>query len=244
MKRLMVLTSILTALILFVTSGMVSASGRYLVRIFPDDYKAALFELNAVQHLDIAGVNREEQHIDVVVNDWELDELSDAFRLDILVTPEEMTAQRVDPQYKDPGEVEDILHQYASNYSNITHLVSIGQSEQGRDIWAIKISDNAAVDEDEPVILFNGQHHAREVMSTEVPLDMIEYLCTGYPWDFDVLHWVNTFEIWIVPQVNVDGTNYVFNNYDMWRKDRHVNSKSQLPRRRSQPELSGILGIL
>lgn len=34
-------------------------------------------------------------------------------------------------------------------------------------------------------------------------------------------HWVDSYNIWIIPQVNLDGINYVFNNYDMWRKDRH-----------------------
>jgi hypothetical protein len=39
-----------------------------------------------------------------------------------------------------------------------------------RDIWAVKISDNAAVEEEEPEVLIIGQHHAREFITQEIVL--------------------------------------------------------------------------
>ena len=41
-------------------------------------------------------------------------------------------------------------------------MFSIGKSYQGRDIWAAKISDNVATDENEPEVLIDALHHARE----------------------------------------------------------------------------------
>ena len=38
----------------------------------------------------------------------------------------------------------------------------IGQSIEGRDIWAFKVSDNPNDDEDEPEVLYTGLTHSRE----------------------------------------------------------------------------------
>ena len=42
---------------------------------------------------------------------------------------------------------------------------SIGKSYQGRELWAVKISDNVNVDETEPEVMFDGGHHADEHMA-------------------------------------------------------------------------------
>ena len=49
-------------------------------------------------------------------------------------------------------------------------VFSIGKSYQGRDIWAAKVSDNVATDEDEPEVLIDALHHAREHLTTEQAL--------------------------------------------------------------------------
>src|SRR5690606_41661781 len=53
---------------------------------------------------------------------------------------------------------------------------SIGQSHEGRDLWAIKVSDNPNVAEDEGEVLFDAAIHAREIMTLEMNLDFILYL--------------------------------------------------------------------
>src|SRR5207244_6931863 len=55
-------------------------------------------------------------------------------------------------------------------HPNIIRKFSIGKSYQGRDLWAVKISDNVDVDENEPEVLFDGLHHAREHMAVEMTL--------------------------------------------------------------------------
>ena len=47
----------------------------------------------------------------------------------------------------------------------VSEKISLGQSFQGRDIYAIKVSDNVENDEDEAEVLYTGMHHAREPMS-------------------------------------------------------------------------------
>ena len=58
----------------------------------------------------------------------------------------------------------------AAAHPDIVQRFSIGQSYLGRQLWAAKISDNVAVDEDEPEVLFDGGTHADEHMGVEMTL--------------------------------------------------------------------------
>ena len=57
---------------------------------------------------------------------------------------------------------------------------SIGKSYQGRDLWVAKVSDNVAVDENEPEVMFDALHHAREHLSLEQNLALLRWLTQGY----------------------------------------------------------------
>lgn len=116
-------------------------------------------------------------------------------------------------------------------YPHITTApFSIGQSHEGREIWAIKVSDNPDVDEDEPEVLIDGVHHAREIIALELPLFLLGYLCENYGTDPLATFLVDNREIWFVPMVNPDG--FVYNEQTnpngggMWRKNRRDNAGS------------------
>ena len=116
---------------------------------------------------------------------------------------------RIDLSYKNVDMVEAILRGYQEKYADISTLVELGRSHQGRPIWAIKISDNPELDESEPAVLLNGSHHASELLSVEYPLDAVAELLENYGRDRQVTGWVNDMEIWVVPMVNPDG-NWMF----------------------------------
>ena len=59
------------------------------------------------------------------------------------------------------------LNKASPTTPTIVQKFSIGKSYQGRDIWAAKISDNVATDENEPEVLFDALHHAREHLTVE-----------------------------------------------------------------------------
>ena len=96
----------------------------------------------------------------------------------------------------------------ADAHPDIVQRFSIGKSYQGRELWAVKISDNVAVDEDEPEVLFDGLHHAREHISLEMTLAIYHWLVDGYGSDPTITNLVNNREIWIVFAVNPDGAEY------------------------------------
>ncbi|MEU1006052.1 M14 family metallopeptidase [Streptomyces tibetensis] len=129
-------------------------------------------------------------------------------------------------------------HNYAEMTSEINSIVSanpsiasqrvIGKSYQGRNIVAIKISDNVGTDESEPEVLFTHHQHAREHLTVEMALYLLRELTSGYGSDSRVTGMVNNREIWIVPDINPDGGEYdiASGSYRSWRKNRQPNSGS------------------
>ena len=119
----------------------------------------------------------------------------------------------------------DSLH---TLYPSITtDKINIGNSLEGRAIWAMKISDNPDTDENEPEVFYNGLHHAREPITIEVLLYFMKYLCQNYGSDSEATYLVDNRELWFVPIVNPDGYEY---NRDaeplgggLWRKNRRDN---------------------
>jgi carboxypeptidase T len=113
-------------------------------------------------------------------------------------------------------------------HPDIVALRSIGKSYQGRDIWVAKVSDNVAVDEPEPEVMFDGLHHAREHLSLEQTLAILRWLTDGYGTDQRITGIVNSREIWIVFAVNPDGAEYDLTGspYRGWRKNRQPNPSS------------------
>ncbi|KAB2974505.1 zinc carboxypeptidase [Streptomyces sp. SS1-1] len=104
----------------------------------------------------------------------------------------------------------------------------IGRSYQGRDIVAVKISDNVGTDEAEPEVLFTHHQHAREHLTVEMALYLLRELTSGYGTDARITGLVNSREIWIVPDLNPDGGEYdiATGSYRSWRKNRQPNSGS------------------
>lgn len=111
----------------------------------------------------------------------------------------------ISDSYKDAEMVEAILEGYSWEYPDITRLVELGSSVQGRRILALKISDHPDQDEDEPSVLLNGAHHGCELLSIEFAMDAAETLLRGYRRDSAMRNYVNSLEIWVVPLVNPDG---------------------------------------
>ncbi len=192
------------------------------------DQKIYRFNLNDYQKdmraitklgVDVAGVNIAQKTVDLVLSSDELAQVQAIARLSPI---DSFTSgpNDLDDKYRNPAEIDAELHTLAAQYDTIANVQSIGKSHQGRDIWAIKISDNVDSSEsEEPAILFNSMHHAREIMTPEVALDTVEYLLKKYATDPQVKRWVDSNEIWVVPMLNPDGNNKVWTSNNYWRKN-------------------------
>jgi hypothetical protein len=145
-------------------------------------------------------------------------------------------------EYRSYEEVLVEMQNLANDYSSICELHDIGDtwgklySEEGltafddyqHEVWAMKISDNVAEEEDEPAFYFVGTHHAREPISTEVVMHILYHLLTNYGEDEQITSYVDNSQIWIVPLVNPNGHKLVIDEYDTWwRKNIRDNDNTE-----------------
>ncbi len=105
-------------------------------------------------------------------------------------------------------EIINRLSDINNQYPDLTELIFLGNSLEGRDIWAIKLSDNANIDENEPEALYTGLHHAREPMSYMNLFYFMDWLLENYEFDNLATHLINNRELWFIPAINPDGLVY------------------------------------
>jgi hypothetical protein len=131
------------------------------------------------------------------------------------------------PDYPSYDEVVAQLQMWNGAYPKITHLVQIGESQEyGVPIYAMKVSDRAAVREDETVVWIDGVHHAREPIGLMSCMVLLEHLVENYRSDPLVTRIVDSLEIWVVPILNTDGYRYFRETSSMWRKNQRDNNRN------------------
>jgi hypothetical protein len=133
-----------------------------------------------------------------------------------------------DSQYHNYAEMSSEILAAANAYPTIVQRLNLGVSQEGRTIWAVKISDNVATDEPEPEVLFTAGQHAREHLTIEMALYLLREFTTKYGTDSRITNIVNGRETYIVFNLNPDGSEYdvATGSYRMWRKNRQPNSGS------------------
>jgi carboxypeptidase T len=133
-----------------------------------------------------------------------------------------------DAGYHNYTEMANQVAAVASGNPTLVRRFSVGRSYQGRELWAAKVSDNPAADEAEPEALFTCGQHAREHLSVEMCLYLLNELTGKYGTDTQIRGLVNSREIYIVFSVNPDGSEYdiATGSYRSWRKNRQPNAGS------------------
>jgi len=128
----------------------------------------------------------------------------------------------INPNYLNPAKVEAALQALAKAFPQLTRLQQIGVSLQGRPIWALLISSTPSSNQmyTKPSIIIDGMHHAREVMTSEIVLDVGQtFLQAIQAHNEGAINALSNWNIWIVPMLNVDGNNMVWTQNQMWRKN-------------------------
>jgi carboxypeptidase T len=134
-----------------------------------------------------------------------------------------------DAAYHNYAEMMTEVNQVVAQFPAIAARKVLGTTYEGRQIVAVKISDNVGTDENEPEILYDANHHAREHLTVEMALYLLHLFTDNYAGDARIAGIVNSREIWIVPSVNPDGSEYdiATGSYRSWRKNRQPNSGSR-----------------
>src|SRR4030042_1451063 len=84
-------------------------------------------------------------------------------------------------------------------------LKEFGTSVNGKKLLAVKISDNPAADEPEPVFLYTSTMHGDEGTGYILMLRLIDSLLSAYSTNNAIKELVDNTEIWINPIFNPDG---------------------------------------
>jgi murein tripeptide amidase MpaA len=133
----------------------------------------------------------------------------------------------IDPAYHSYAQMVAEIGAVAAAHQDIVRLFSIGRSTEGRTLWAAKISDNVARDEDEPEVLFVGHYHAREHLTVEMMLYLLHLLVDNYglAGQEQITRLVDSREIYLIFDMNPDGGEYDTSSgfYQYWRKNRQLN---------------------
>ncbi len=109
-------------------------------------------------------------------------------------------------KYLTHSELTDYLKGAAGAYPNLASLESAGKSYEGRDIWALTITNRATGShEGKPAIYVDGNIHAGEVTGCMVAVYLIDYLLKNYGKEEEVTHLLDTRTFYVLPRVNPDG---------------------------------------
>ncbi|MBI3543603.1 MAG: hypothetical protein HY075_10055, partial [Deltaproteobacteria bacterium] len=138
-----------------------------------------------------------------------------------------------DMRFHNYARMTQALDELVATYPNLLKKFSIGKTLQGRDIWGVQVNSSAAaratLGDDtfsaKPGIVFMGNHHAREHVSAEIPLMLLEHLAKNYGVDKDLTALIDKRDIYVIPMVNPDGVEYDIStgSYKWQRKNMRPN---------------------
>ena len=179
------------------------------------------------------------EFLDIVVTETEYQELlAQGYNVVITQTEEQMKTNLKGltdlDGYRNHEQMLAELQQIESDNPAICKLYDIGDSrgkqysdagnsnynDYYHEIWVLKVSDNVEIEEDEPSIYYLAEHHAREPISLEVNMAVLNHILENYGTDPEITENVNNTQIWFVPLVNPDGHKIVTDELNtMWRKN-------------------------
>ncbi len=106
-------------------------------------------------------------------------------------------------------------------YPDFTELFSIGKSVDGRELYTLKLGTG------KENVLINGSHHAREHMTTNVVMEMIDEYAKAYEANqkidgYNVQELLKKTSIYFVPMLNPDGVTLVQKGYTSAKNSSYV----------------------
>ena len=223
---------------IFIWGGSAASLGRPLIHVKIENPNATGLAHQLLESgFDVLEGSIKQNWFELIVTDSELDILKqEGFTLQTIavgrpfreIQAEQLTTMAVPIGYPDLAEILAEMNDAEANYPSICKVVDLTQTYdmpttfEGRHMFAVKISDNVAENEDEPAYLVVCEHHARELVTPVIGLYAIQQFTSQYGVDPTITALVDEYEIWIAPIWNPDGYEHVFNVENLWRKNRRV----------------------
>ena len=119
------------------------------------------------------------------------------------------------------------IRDFVQDNKRIAKLKVIGQSVEGRDILAVRLTDKndegkkKGSHKREAPVLYQGTTHAREWIATEMMVRLMRWFGSDRP---KARKLVRKRELWFIPVLNPDGYQYTFDGERLWRKNMRLNN--------------------
>ena len=132
--------------------------------------------------------------------------------------------------YTRSADIESINQTLAQWFPSMIDRILLEDSREGRTISALRI--HAGAETNRRGVLFVGGTHARELLNPDALVDLTiglllhysagtDWVIGGRTWDAGILRSaMHILDIFILPNANPDGREYVFDTDRLWRKNR------------------------
>ncbi|KAI0693939.1 hypothetical protein C8T65DRAFT_585358 [Cerioporus squamosus] len=125
-------------------------------------------------------------------------------------------------------EIEDFMGEMARAHPNLVQLVNIGHTGEGREMIAMRLSQEAPVQNDgarpssvkKAGFVITGAQHAREWIAVSTALYLAHALVADASEEFALSTWLDYFDFYIIPVPNPDGYVYTWESDRFWYKNR------------------------
>ncbi len=125
-------------------------------------------------------------------------------------------------KWSSSGGLKDEMEFLADKYDDLTELITIGQSLNGEDIYAMRVTEKADTKRrgTRPAILNLSAQHAREWITPEVNRRLLHHYLENYGTDERITDILDTTEVWFIIVANPDGYDWTFTEGNrLWRKN-------------------------
>jgi hypothetical protein len=124
--------------------------------------------------------------------------------------------------WDEAGGISDEIDQIAAEHPDLVKREVVGETQQGREIVALKLTRNAThvPDGRRPAVLHMSGQHAREWIGVEVNRRLLHWMLDEYEaGNPEVAELMSRTETWFVLVANPDGYQFTFDEERLWRKN-------------------------
>ena len=100
-----------------------------------------------------------------------------------------------DDSWIEYSEIGPILADHEARHPDLCARYDLGLSVEGRHLWALRISDNVLLEEDEPEFKYISTMHGNEILGTTLCVMLIDHLLTNYGTDPQATNIVDEIEL-------------------------------------------------
>eukprot|EP01099_Mayorella_cantabrigiensis_P004398 TRINITY_DN3300_c0_g2_i1.p1 TRINITY_DN3300_c0_g2~~TRINITY_DN3300_c0_g2_i1.p1 ORF type:complete len:417 (+),score=92.26 TRINITY_DN3300_c0_g2_i1:47-1297(+) len=239
---------LLLALVFFAVQARKDYTGHVVFRLqAPEDIQIRALEFLKAdpEHYDFWTPISPSRFIDLRVHPSKIAEIQDMFsqlgiEYDIMIenlqdiieterrtlkAPSDFMADDYYQHYHTYDENIQWLKTLAATYPNMTKLINIGSSYQGRDLLALKVFAPGSTTQ-KRALWIDGGIHAREWITTATLNYILGHLISDYSNDTAVKTILDNADVYVLPMFNPDGYVYSWTDDRMWRKTRSPNKGS------------------